>query len=85
MKKKNLMKLLVDCKYDSDPVKSWQASVRKNVVIDDDVTTSDEDNDDEVDDVTAVDFNYILGMPLWSLTQERMDHLIKEVFDDVIN
>jgi len=78
MKKKNLMKLLVDCKYDSDPVKSWQASVRKNVVIDDDVTTSDEDNDDEVDDVTAVDFNYILGMPLWSLTQERMDHLIKE-------
>lgn len=44
----------------------------------------EDDNDDSDDATTAAgagDFDYLLGMAIWSLTQERVDKLIKQVGD----
>ena len=42
----------------------------------------DEDDDDDADvEVAASSFDYLLGMPLWSLTQERVEKLRKQIGD----
>lgn len=38
----------------------------------------DDDLNKEVEDESGPDFNYILGMPLWSLTMERKDELLQK-------
>jgi DNA topoisomerase II len=41
-----------------------------------------EDEDEDVDvEVAANSFDYLLGMPLWSLTQERVEKLRKQIGD----
>lgn len=47
-----------------------------------DVEDSDENNDDAAstasDTAGGPDFNYILNLPLWCLTKERKDELLKQ-------
>ena len=41
----------------------------------------EDDIDDDASDVSSSsghDFNYILGMPLWNLTKEKKDELLKQ-------
>ncbi|XP_077974403.1 DNA topoisomerase 2-alpha-like isoform X4 [Styela clava] len=72
--KKELIKLLLDRGYDSDPVKTWKASLaKKDVVLTEDANESDTEESDP-----SADFNYILGMPLWSLSREKKDDLLKQ-------
>ncbi|XP_078489042.1 transcription factor [Ciona intestinalis] len=71
--KKVLIKLLVDNNYDSDPVKAWKNSIAKKV----EERASDAE-EEEVEDTKGPDFNYILSMPLWSLSKERKDELLKQ-------
>ncbi|KAL9623527.1 MAG: hypothetical protein Q9160_002208 [Pyrenula sp. 1 TL-2023] len=44
------------------------------------VVEEDEDNDKEVE-IASNAYDYLLGMPLWSLTQERVDKLRRQVGD----
>jgi len=37
-----------------------------------------EDGDDETSDTKGPDYNYILNMSLWSLTNEKRDALLKQ-------
>lgn len=46
-------------------------------VVEDDEEASEEDNGE----VGARDYDYLLGMPIWSLTQERVDKLLKQIAD----
>ena len=63
--------------YDSDPIKSWKKSVSVDV---------DEDDGEEGDDGREVhvakekgpDFDYLLGMPMWNLTQEKKEELCRK-------
>lgn len=41
----------------------------------------EDDNDDEDAEVGANDFDYLLGMAIWSLTQERVEKLLKQIGD----
>ncbi|MCJ1260791.1 DNA topoisomerase 2 [Lobaria immixta] len=45
--------------------------------------TPDPDNEEEADDVVtgANSYDYLLGMPIWSLTKERIDKLLKQIAD----
>ncbi|ETN41157.1 uncharacterized protein HMPREF1541_03092 [Cyphellophora europaea CBS 101466] len=45
-----------------------------------DVVEEDNDGDDDVN-VKASAYDYLLGMPLWSLTQERVDKLTQQIGD----
>uniref|UniRef100_A0A0B7A7H4 DNA topoisomerase 2 n=1 Tax=Arion vulgaris TaxID=1028688 RepID=A0A0B7A7H4_9EUPU len=69
--KKELIQLLVRGGYDSDPVKAWKEVQNKGK---DDLM----DTEEEVEDVSGPDFNYILGMPLWNLSKEKKDELCKQ-------
>merc|ERR1719192_3032657 len=64
-KKKLMVEELSRRGYDSDPVKAWQKT-----------QTNEEDEADEVEDGKA-DYNYLLSMPMWNLTQEKKDALCK--------
>ncbi|XP_076089430.1 DNA topoisomerase 2-alpha-like isoform X1 [Mytilus galloprovincialis] len=71
--KKSLIETLIRKGYDSDPVKAWKDSQGRKA--------EDEEVDDADSDVSTSsshDFNYILGMPLWNLTKEKKDELIKQ-------
>ncbi|KAG8228870.1 hypothetical protein J437_LFUL007607 [Ladona fulva] len=60
--------------YDSDPVKNWKMKQNKEEVLNELL----EDSQPEETDVDGVDYDYLLGMTMWSLTKERKDELLKK-------
>lgn len=55
--------------FDSDPVKKWKIAQKLNEASDSD---SEEGHDGDLD------YDYLLGMAMWSLTKERKDDLLKK-------
>ncbi|XP_028931374.1 DNA topoisomerase 2-alpha [Ornithorhynchus anatinus] len=78
--KKELIKVLIQRGYDSDPVKAWKEAQQKG--------SGEEENEDseneketeksESTSATGPDFNYLLEMPLWYLTKEKKDELCRQ-------
>ncbi|XP_032890927.1 DNA topoisomerase 2-alpha isoform X1 [Amblyraja radiata] len=71
--KRELIQLLFDRGYDSDPVKCWKESQGKD--------PEPELGDTEEEEATVSsgsDFNYLLNMPMWYLTKEKKDDLLKQ-------
>ncbi|KAK3758650.1 hypothetical protein RRG08_013319 [Elysia crispata] len=71
--KKELIQSLVKRGFDSDPVKAWKDAQQKGK---DDLLEAEEE--DEEDRTSGPDFNYLLSMPLWNLTKEKKDELLKQ-------
>uniref|UniRef100_A0A4X1UDD8 DNA topoisomerase 2 n=1 Tax=Sus scrofa TaxID=9823 RepID=A0A4X1UDD8_PIG len=77
--KKELIKVLIQRGYDSDPVKAWKEAQQK---VPDEEENEESDNEKEADKSDSVadsgpTFNYLLDMPLWYLTKEKKDELCK--------
>lgn len=70
--KKELIQALVRRGYDSDPVKAWKEAQHKGK---DDLLDAEEE---EEETGSGPDFNYLLSMPLWNLTKEKKDELLKQ-------
>ncbi|XP_062894044.1 DNA topoisomerase 2-alpha [Mobula hypostoma] len=71
--KRELIQLLLDRGYDSDPVKGWKESQEKGQ------ESELEDTEEEEEATTSgPDFNYLLNMPMWYLTKEKKDELLKQ-------
>uniref|UniRef100_A0A8D0CLK3 DNA topoisomerase 2 n=1 Tax=Scleropages formosus TaxID=113540 RepID=A0A8D0CLK3_SCLFO len=68
--KKELICMLQEMGYDSDPVKAWKQAQEK-------VETS-EDEEEKVEDSSGPDYNYLLSMPMWFLTKEKKEELCKQ-------
>ena len=74
--------------YDPDPVRQWKLSQDKNAVLEQDAEQDadqqDADQQDADEDASAVvetkaaDFDYLLDMPMRSLTYERKEDLLKK-------
>ncbi|XP_076368660.1 DNA topoisomerase 2-alpha-like isoform X2 [Tachypleus tridentatus] len=75
-KKLDMIQTLIDRGYDSDPVKLWKKEASKQQVENENSTDSSEE-ETEVKS-TGPDYDYLLGMNLWSLTKERKDELLKK-------
>ncbi|KAK9455436.1 DNA topoisomerase [Dipodascopsis uninucleata] len=43
-----------------------------------DLTTKADDSDEEMNTADVASYDYLLGMPIWSLTRERYERLLKE-------
>lgn len=70
--KKELIQMLVQRGYDSDPVKAWKQTQEKE-------QTGELIEEDEVEaPSTGPDFNYLLNMPMWYLTKEKKEELCKQ-------
>ncbi|KAK7507966.1 hypothetical protein BaRGS_00000931 [Batillaria attramentaria] len=75
--KREIIQMLVRRGYDSDPVKAWKEAQKKDKDVEDE--GEDDDAASTASDTTGgPDFNYILNLPLWSLTKERKDELLKQ-------
>nr|XP_021509139.1 DNA topoisomerase 2-alpha [Meriones unguiculatus] len=74
--KKELIKVLIQRGYDSDPVKAWKEAQQK-VPDEEENEESDNENSDSVAE-SGPTFNYLLDMPLWYLTKEKKDELCKQ-------
>ncbi|XP_025107253.1 DNA topoisomerase 2-alpha-like isoform X3 [Pomacea canaliculata] len=75
--KREIIQMLVRRGYDSDPVKAWKETQNKEK----DLAEGDDEDDNASTasgDSSGPDFNYILNLPLWSLTKERKDELLKQ-------
>ena len=71
-RKKEMIKILKDRGYDSDPVKAWKSSVTA------DKEEAEEEEEEGADKEEGPDYNYLLSMPMWSLTLEKKEELLKK-------
>ncbi|KAK7805688.1 hypothetical protein U0070_009837 [Myodes glareolus] len=74
--KKELIKVLIQRGYDSDPVKVWKEAQQK-APDEEENEESDNENSDSTAD-SGPTFNYLLDMPLWYLTKEKKDELCRQ-------
>ncbi|XP_010138483.1 PREDICTED: DNA topoisomerase 2-alpha, partial [Buceros rhinoceros silvestris] len=70
--KKELIQVLIQRGYESDPVKAWKESQNKEE------EEEEDDSDKESAAATGPDFHYLLNMPLWYLTKEKKEELCKQ-------
>ena len=77
MAKKDMIQLLIKRGYDSDPVKAWKEAQKKASPEQGGAETEDEGEGAEPTPSSGPDYNYLLGMALWSLTKEKKEELLK--------
>ncbi|XP_009327895.1 PREDICTED: DNA topoisomerase 2-alpha [Pygoscelis adeliae] len=70
--KKELIQVLIQRGYESDPGKAWKESQNKEE------EEEEDESGKESAATTGQDFNYLLNMPLWYLTKEKKDELCKQ-------
>uniref|UniRef100_A0A672ZI06 DNA topoisomerase 2 n=1 Tax=Sphaeramia orbicularis TaxID=375764 RepID=A0A672ZI06_9TELE len=68
--KKELIQMLQQMGYDSDPVKAWKLAQEKN--------EEEEEEGAEKEETSGPDYNYLLSMPMWFLTKEKKEELCKQ-------
>ncbi|XP_028316956.1 DNA topoisomerase 2-beta isoform X2 [Gouania willdenowi] len=75
--KRELIRMLVQKGYESDPVAAWNKAQEK---AQDEEERDGNDSDSSVDSGSSSgpNFNYILSMPLWCLTKEKVEELLKQ-------
>ncbi|XP_056154222.1 DNA topoisomerase 2-beta isoform X1 [Lampris incognitus] len=75
--KRDLIRMLVQKGYESDPVAAWSKAQEK---AQDEGDRDGNESDGSVDSGSSSgpNFNYILNMPLWCLTKEKVDELLKQ-------
>merc|ERR1711915_557883 len=76
-KKKIMIDELARRGYDSDPIKAWKKSIAG---CDDEEEEENNPDSQEVKEGNdkGPDFDYLLGMPMWNLTQEKKDELCRK-------
>lgn len=72
--KKELIRMLQQMGYDSDPVKAWKVAQEKEEIEEE----TEEEEGAEKEDTSGPDYNYLLSMPMWFLTKEKKEELCKQ-------
>ncbi|XP_068162195.1 DNA topoisomerase 2-alpha isoform X2 [Antennarius striatus] len=75
--KKELIRMLQQMGYDSDPVKAWKLAQEKNQVSMEEEEEEEEEEEAEKD-TSGPDYNYLLSMPMWYLSKEKKEELCKQ-------
>uniref|UniRef100_A0A8C9YCZ4 DNA topoisomerase 2 n=1 Tax=Sander lucioperca TaxID=283035 RepID=A0A8C9YCZ4_SANLU len=73
--KRELIRMLVQKGYESDPVAAWSKSQEKE---EDDHEGNESDSSVDSGSSSGPNFNYILNMPLWCLSKEKVEELLKQ-------
>ena len=80
VKKKAIVQDLANKGYRmmKDFVKVKSTKIEKHAALPKQESEMDEENDDEEAEVSAKEYNYLLSMPIWSLTFEKVEQLKRE-------
>uniref|UniRef100_A0A4W4H3W9 DNA topoisomerase 2 n=1 Tax=Electrophorus electricus TaxID=8005 RepID=A0A4W4H3W9_ELEEL len=73
--KKELIRMLQQMGYDSDPVKVWKQAQEKEV---EEEAGEEEEEKSREEESSGPDYNYLLSMPMWYLTKEKKDELCRQ-------
>ncbi|XP_076055867.1 DNA topoisomerase 2 isoform X2 [Oratosquilla oratoria] len=73
-KKKDMIAELERKGYDSDPVKAWKTKQDREGALEEDM--NEEEEEDEAAEA-KLNYDYLLGMPMWNLTKEKKDEILK--------
>lgn len=74
-KKKDMIAELVRRNYDSDPVMVWKLSQNREQVLEE---VAEEEDAPTTAVIEKENFDYLLGMTMWSLTKEKKDELLRQ-------
>jgi len=83
-KRKKMIEELVKRNYDPDPVKKWKSTQTQQMEDSQEQDTENQEarSDDEGEtqelESKSADYDYLLGMAMWSLTHERKEALLKQ-------
>merc|ERR1719508_126095 len=77
-KKKIMIDELARRGYDSDPIKSWKRSVAGGEEEEEDSGDDPDSQEVQGGKEKGPDYDYLLGMPMWNLTQEKKDEICKK-------
>lgn len=88
-KKKEMIAELVRRNYDVDPVRIWKMKTDKESALEEQTTAVDTEDEsqpqeDKQTEDSSEDYEYLLGMKLWSLTLEKKNELLKKRDEKVI-
>ncbi|CAN9504161.1 unnamed protein product [Ophioblennius macclurei] len=75
--KRELIRMLVQKGYESDPVVAWTKAQEK-AQDEEDRDGNESDGSLDSGSSSGPNFNYILNMPLWCLTKEKVEELLKQ-------
>ncbi|XP_055732864.1 DNA topoisomerase 2-beta-like isoform X4 [Salvelinus fontinalis] len=75
--KRELIRMLVQKGFESDPVAAWTKAQEK-ALEEDDRDGNNSDSSVESGSSSGPNFNYILNMPLWCLSKEKVDELLRQ-------
>ncbi|XP_072431341.1 DNA topoisomerase 2-beta isoform X2 [Chiloscyllium punctatum] len=75
--KRDLYQMLIQRGYESDPIKAWKEAQEKTAA-EEDLLELDDGTSSVSGAGSGPDFNYILNMPLWCLTKEKVEELLKQ-------
>jgi DNA topoisomerase-2 len=79
LKKAEIVRILKERGYAPDPVAKWREKCVKEHGYDtDDVVPPDNDQEDVNQEATKKDYDYLLGMPIWNLTMEKKDEILRQ-------
>jgi len=76
LKKAEICRILKEKKYDPDPVLRWKESMAKDSLLEE--TEQTNENEDESQSNKNKEYDYLLGMPIWNLTTEKKDEILKQ-------
>uniref|UniRef100_A0A2P2I0M0 DNA topoisomerase 2 n=1 Tax=Hirondellea gigas TaxID=1518452 RepID=A0A2P2I0M0_9CRUS len=77
-KRKDMIAEMVSKGYDSDPIKAWKNIQDREAALEDEEDVDSDTESDSGPTDSSQDFDYLLGMPMWALTKERKDDLLKK-------
>ncbi|XP_059898643.1 DNA topoisomerase 2-beta isoform X1 [Gadus macrocephalus] len=75
--KRELIRMLVQKGYESDPVVAWTKAQEK-ALEEDERDGNDSDASGDSGSTSGPNFNYILNMPLWCLSKEKVEELLRQ-------
>lgn len=79
LKKVDIVKMLKSRGYDPDPVVRWKKTIERDMPYEgDDLMAPVEEDVEEEDADDKKDYDYLLGMPIWNLTMEKKEKILKE-------
>ena len=74
-RRKDVISLLKQRGYPSDPVKAWKATVSKGHVESD---SGEGSSTEETPDDQGMDYDYLVGLSGWYFTLEKKEELLKQ-------
>ncbi|XP_025075601.1 DNA topoisomerase 2 isoform X2 [Pogonomyrmex barbatus] len=76
-KKKDMIAELIRRNYDSDPVVVWKLTQNREQVLEE-TALNEEENAPTARAIEKENFDYLLGMTMWSLTKEKKDEQLRQ-------